>query len=206
MEINDSKELKWPPRLRSRSDTRDNSKYCDFHRDHRRTTEDCFALKREIETLIKRGFLGSYITSGGDSSSGFKQYARQPPAISKSDLDYIDDITFGTGDLDGIAFLHDDALVISTIIANFEVKKILIDNGSIANVLSHEAFVQMGISLEQLRPITTFEVIRTPVAYDAILGRSLLNEIQAIVSTFHLAMKFPTSTRIEVVRGSQIVA
>ncbi|XP_022851020.1 uncharacterized protein LOC111372837 [Olea europaea var. sylvestris] len=139
------------------SDIRDRSKYCDFHRDHGHTTEDCLALKRKIEALIKRGFLGSYVsndkrprnnqngdkgsegrgnkqpttgtiniifegmTSGGDSSNGRKQYARQPPIISRSDLGCTEDITFGTEDLEGITFPHDDALVISAIIANFEV-------------------------------------------------------------------------------------
>ncbi|XP_022846484.1 uncharacterized protein LOC111369266 [Olea europaea var. sylvestris] len=61
MEIKDSKELKWPPRLRSPPDTRDKNKYYDFHQDHGHTTEDCFTSKREIETLIKRRFLGSYV-------------------------------------------------------------------------------------------------------------------------------------------------
>ncbi|XP_022860925.1 uncharacterized protein LOC111381378 [Olea europaea var. sylvestris] len=63
MEIKDSRELKWPPRLRSPPDTCDKSKYCDFHRDHDHTAEDCLALKREIEALIRRGFLSSYINN-----------------------------------------------------------------------------------------------------------------------------------------------
>ncbi|XP_022860313.1 uncharacterized protein LOC111380886 [Olea europaea var. sylvestris] len=238
-------------------------------RDHCHTTEDCLALKREIESLIRRGFLSSYINngkclrnnqnggkgpedrenkqptactiniivggiaSGGDSSSGRKQYARQPPIISRPDLGRTEDISFGMDDLEGIAFPHDDALVISAIIANFEVKRILVDNGSAANVLSHEAFVQIGISSEQLKPvktplqgfgggvitpegivglpltlgagaegkqvtqITTFEVVRIPMAYNTILGRPMLNRIRAIVSTFHLAMKFPISNELE---------
>ncbi|XP_022883875.1 uncharacterized protein LOC111400717 [Olea europaea var. sylvestris] len=276
MEIKDLKELKWPPRLRSPPDTRDKSKYCDFHKDHGHTTEDCFTLKREIEAFMKRGFFGSYVSndkhprnnqnrdkapegrenkqptagtiniivrrmaSRRDSSSRRRQYARQPPTISKSDLGSIEDITFGARDLEGISFPHDNALVISAIIANFEVKRILIDNGSTANVLSHEAFDQMGISTEQLKPIktplqgfgggvitpesivglplklgserkqvtqiTTFEVVRTPMAYNVILGRPLLNRIRAIVSTFHLATKFPTNNGIKVVPGSQTVA
>ncbi|XP_022866144.1 uncharacterized protein LOC111385950 [Olea europaea var. sylvestris] len=180
MEIKDSRELKWPPRLRSPLDTRDKSKYCDFHRDHGHTTEDCLALKREVEALIRRGFLSSLTMtnaredrgnkqptagtiniivggtiSGEDSSSGRKQYARQPPIISRPDLGRTEDISFGMDDLEGIAFPHDDALVISAIIANFEVKRILVDNGSAANVLSHEAFVQMGISSEQLKLVKT---------------------------------------------------
>lgn len=58
MEIKDMNELKWPSRLRSPQDF---NKYCDFHRDHGHITENCKALQREIEALIKRGFLGSYV-------------------------------------------------------------------------------------------------------------------------------------------------
>ncbi|XP_022843108.1 uncharacterized protein LOC111366623 [Olea europaea var. sylvestris] len=137
MEIKDSKELKWSPRLQSPPDTRDKSNYCDFHRDHGHTVEDCFTLKREIEALIKREFLGSYISND-----------KRPRNNQNRDKGPKEDITFGTKDLEGITFPHDDALVISVIIANFEVKRILVDNRSAANVLSHEAFVQMGILSE----------------------------------------------------------
>ncbi|XP_022895474.1 uncharacterized protein LOC111409693 [Olea europaea var. sylvestris] len=61
MEIKDMKELKWPVRMRSPPESRDMNKYCEFHRDHGHTTENCKALQREIEALIKRGLLSSYI-------------------------------------------------------------------------------------------------------------------------------------------------
>ncbi|XP_022854630.1 uncharacterized protein LOC111375941 [Olea europaea var. sylvestris] len=162
MEIKDSKELKWPPRLRSPPNTRDKSKYCNFHRDHGHTTEDCFSLKRDIEAFIKKGFLGSYVSNdqrprnNPNRDKGPKgRENKQSPAISKSNLGSTEDITFETGDMEGISFPHDDTLVISAIITNFEVKRILVDNESAANVLSHEAFVQMGISSEQFKPVKT---------------------------------------------------
>ncbi|XP_022867175.1 uncharacterized protein LOC111386905 [Olea europaea var. sylvestris] len=197
MEIKDLKELKWPLRMRSLPENGDRTKYHDFHRDHGHTTEGCLALKQQIEALIRRGTINVIIggtASGGDTNSG----------------------------------------------PNFEVKRILVDNGSAANVLSHEALVQMGISVEQLKPvktplqgfgggaitpegivglpmtlgsegwqvthIITFEVVRTPMAYNAIRGRPLLNKIRAVISTFHLAMKFPTYSGVGVVRGSQTMA
>ncbi|XP_022880509.1 uncharacterized protein LOC111397756 [Olea europaea var. sylvestris] len=61
MELKDTKEFKWPPRLRSPPEARDNNKYYDYHRDHGHTTEDCVTLQCEIEALIKRGFLKEYI-------------------------------------------------------------------------------------------------------------------------------------------------
>lgn len=85
---------------------------------------------------------------GGDSSSGRKQYARQSLTVPRIDLGSTEDITFEVRDLESISFPYDDALVISAIIANFEVKMILVDNGSVTNVLSHESFIQMDISTE----------------------------------------------------------
>ncbi|XP_022855571.1 uncharacterized protein LOC111376799 [Olea europaea var. sylvestris] len=63
MEIKDTKELKWPVRMRSPPESRDMNKYCEFHRDHGHTTENCKALQWEIEALIKRGFLSSYVSN-----------------------------------------------------------------------------------------------------------------------------------------------
>ncbi|XP_022897748.1 uncharacterized protein LOC111411449 [Olea europaea var. sylvestris] len=134
-------------------DTRDRSKYCEFHRDHGHTTEDCQALQREIEALIKRGFLKNYvghdkrprndrdnrkepgagssaqptagtiniivggIASDGDTSSGRKQYARQHAHTPRESSDEVKDITFGARDLEGISYPHDDALVVSMVVA-----------------------------------------------------------------------------------------
>ncbi|XP_022897477.1 uncharacterized protein LOC111411150 [Olea europaea var. sylvestris] len=131
---------------------RDMNTYCEFHRDHGHTTENCKALQWEIEALIKRGLLSSYV---GDSNSGRKQYARQYTLASGMPHGKLEDITFGTRDLEGVSLPHDDALVISAIVANFEVKRILVDNGSVANILSQEAFAKMGISSQQLKAVKT---------------------------------------------------
>ncbi|XP_022871854.1 uncharacterized protein LOC111390955 [Olea europaea var. sylvestris] len=191
MEIKDMKELKWPVRMRSPPESRDMNKYCEFHRDHGHTTENCKALQWEIEALMKRGLLSSYvdndkrrrndrgrekapeakrdgqptagtiniiiggIASGGDSNSGRKQYARQYALASGMPHGKMEDITFWTKDLEGVSLPHDDALVISMIVANFEVKRILVDNGSVANIRSQEAFAKMGISSQQLKSVKT---------------------------------------------------
>ncbi|XP_022888949.1 uncharacterized protein LOC111404364 [Olea europaea var. sylvestris] len=56
-------EFKWPPRIKSPLDAKDRNKYCNFHKDHGHTTENCMALQREIEALIKRRLLSSYVSS-----------------------------------------------------------------------------------------------------------------------------------------------
>ena len=51
---------------------RDNTKYCEFHRDHGHQTDDCIQLRKEIEYFIQRGYLRRFVSSEG-------QNQEQPP-------------------------------------------------------------------------------------------------------------------------------
>ena len=48
--------------MKSDPTTRDNTKYCEFHRDYGHRTDNCIQLKREIEYLIWRGYLRRFIS------------------------------------------------------------------------------------------------------------------------------------------------
>jgi hypothetical protein len=54
--------------------------------------------------------------------------------------------------------------------------------------------------------IVDFLVVDRPSAYNIIIGRSTLNKLRAITSTYHLMMKFPTKEGIGELRGNQVVA
>ncbi|XP_059629570.1 uncharacterized protein LOC132272435 [Cornus florida] len=60
LQIQDDHSLKWPPKLKSDLTRRSRDKYCRFHRDHGHNTDDCFDLKNQIESLIRRGPLHKY--------------------------------------------------------------------------------------------------------------------------------------------------
>ena len=51
-EVRNEQFLRWPTQMKSDPTTRDNTKYCEFHRDYRHRTDDYIQLKREIEYLI----------------------------------------------------------------------------------------------------------------------------------------------------------
>lgn len=51
-----------------------------------------------------------------------------------------------------------------------------------------------------------FMVVNTPSVYNAILGRPMLVGLGAIASMRHLAIKFPTSKGIGIIRGNQLAA
>ena len=48
-----------------------------------------------------------------------------------------------------------------------------------------------------------FIVVDRPSVYNVIMGRPTLNALKAVVSTYHLAMKFPTESGVGVFRGNQ---
>ena len=96
---------------------------------------------------------------GGTSRSSRKAYARhahnilvtQRPRKNVKMDDQI--ITFSENNARGIHQPHDDALVVTMTIAGFIIRRVLIENGSLANVIYLPAYQQMRIDKERLRPI-----------------------------------------------------
>ena len=99
---------------------------------------------------------------GGESSSARKAYLRsirsteiaEVQAMSK--LPRLDtSITFSDSDLEGCQHPHDDPLVIRAVVANKTVHRVLVDNGSSADIIFASAFDKMGIGRERMEPINT---------------------------------------------------
>ena len=64
-------------------------------------------------------------------------------------------ITFSDSDLEGCQHPHDDPLVVRAIVANTTVHRVLVDNGSSADIIFASAFDKMGIGREKLEPVST---------------------------------------------------
>ena len=183
--------------MRTDPTKRDNTRYCEFHRDHGHRTDDCIQLRKEIEYLIRRGYLHRYIASegqdqaqpppprqptptqhqqplgeihvisggfagGGESSSARKAHLRsirsgevmEVQAVSK--LPRLDTaITFSDSDLEGCQLPHNDPLVIRVVVANKIIHRVLVDNGSSADIIFASAFDKKGIGREKLESVST---------------------------------------------------
>ena len=67
--------------MKSDPATRDNTRYCEFHRDYGHRTDDCIQLKKEIEYLIRRGYLRRFIAPENQPQNQAQNQAlaQQPP-------------------------------------------------------------------------------------------------------------------------------
>ncbi len=63
-----------------------------------------------------------------------------------------------------------------------------------------------GVVPKKVTIIINFLLIDHSSAYNAIVGRTILNQLRAITSTLHLKMKFPTENGVDEVRVDQWVA
>ena len=107
--------------------------------------------------MILGGFAG-----GGESSLARKAHLRSIKSAEIEEIQAVSkllwpdtSITFSDSDLEGCQHPHDDPLVVHVVVANKTVHRVLVDNGSSADIIFASAFDKMGIGREKLEPINT---------------------------------------------------
>ncbi|XP_070004560.1 uncharacterized protein [Nicotiana sylvestris] len=144
-------------------------------------------------------------------------------------------LSFNDEEAEGISHPHNDALVISTLLNKIQVKRILVDPGSSANIIRSSGVDQLGLQDqivsasrvlnsfnmasettkgEIILPVnvvgtiqdTKFHVIEGDMRYNALLGRQLIQNMRAVPSTLHQMMKFPTMDGMKTVYREQHAA
>ena len=143
---------------------------------------------------------------------------------------------FSDEDKLGTVQLHDDALVVTLRIGGYDVKRVMIDQGSAAEIMYLDLFKGLNLKLENLvtynSPLVSFEgkmvipkgQIRLPVQtgfevvevdfimvdaffpYTAIMGRPWLHTLGAVSSILHQKVKYPSGDQVLEILGSQFMA
>ncbi|XP_075665793.1 uncharacterized protein LOC142635541 [Castanea sativa] len=239
---------------------RNQNLYCTYHRDKGHTTEQCKVLKDHLEQLVKAGLadrlrrnplpppLGvievihtapwsirapttkRVLTAVSVEGSTSEQSPGKKPMYSRQSIAFDDD------DLEGTTQPHHDALIVTARIRGFIVKKIMIDQGSGADVMYLDLYKGlslkngdlskydtplMGFDGHMVTPewqisllvimggrevIVTFIVVASFSLYTAIFGRPWIHDMGAVPSTLHVKVKFIIDEGITVIRGYQQAA
>ncbi|XP_023898186.1 uncharacterized protein LOC112010077 [Quercus suber] len=145
-------------------------------------------------------------------------------------------LSFSEEDKDGTTQPHDDALVITLKIGEYDVKRVMVDGGSGAEIMYLDLYKGLGLRLEDLTPyssplmsfdrklVTPRGMIRLPIQtgpkvvevnfivvdtysqYTAIVGKPWLHTLEAVASSLHQKIKFSSGGRVLEVRGCQSTA
>ena len=159
---------------------------------------------------------------------------RHEPKRAKLDRSLV--MGFSDEDKIGTIQPHDDALVIVLRIGGYDVKRVMVDQGSAAEIMYPDLFKGLNLRTEDLTPynspLVNFEgkviipkgQIRLPVQtgsemvevdfivvdayspYIAIVARPWLHTLGAVSSTLHQKIKYPSGGKIEEVLGNQTMA
>ncbi|XP_028075936.1 uncharacterized protein LOC114278130 [Camellia sinensis] len=142
------------------------------------------------------------------------------PAMKKCKTEIKDVLTFSSKDLERIQVPHNDALVVTLRVKDFNIKRILVNLGSSVESMYYDAFKQMKLEDKDLAPATShlvdfnsqpewpigkiilpikvgsvtkqveLWVLKVPSTYNLILGKGWLHTIQVVASTYHQVLRF----------------
>ena len=144
-------------------------------------------------------------------------------------------LVMGFSDEDKIGTIqpHDDALVITLRIGGYDVKRVMVDQGSAAEIMYPDLYKGLNLKAEDLTPysspLVSFEgkiiiprsQVRLPVQtgsevvevdfiivdayspYTAIVARPWLHTLGVVSSTLHQKVKYPSEGQIREILGDQ---
>ena len=147
-------------------------------------------------------------------------------------------LVMGFSDEDKIGTIqpHDDALVITLQIGGYDVKRLMVDQGSVAELMYPYLYKGLNLKAEDLTPYSSplvsfegkiiipkgqvrllvqtgsevvevnFIVVDAYSPYTAIVARPWLHILGAVSSTLHQKVKYPSEGQIKEILGDQSLA
>ncbi|KAJ0962231.1 hypothetical protein J5N97_030059 [Dioscorea zingiberensis] len=178
MQIKEQKLLTWPEPAKNPERQKNSKRYCQFHRSKGHDTEKCTHLMNAIEDVVRREQLEQYINL---------EIQEEPdtPQPEEEEGEMVGFISGGPG----------------------------YGGESSASRKSYARMIGVAQETEtpqrRSRPMTPIIFYDNDVrasSYNVILGRPTLNALKAVISTYHLLLKFPTESGSGEVRGDQPLA
>nr|GFA43926.1 reverse transcriptase domain-containing protein [Tanacetum cinerariifolium] len=209
---------------------RNNNKFCDFHNDKGHSTDECMQLKKQIEELVRAGKLSHLIKEIKQGREQPKTGRKEATAKDKPTTIYMVRSCNGTeGPLVieaeiGGHIIHrmyiDDGSSMEILYEHCfnrlrpEIKSQMVPattsltgfNGETTWPLGQlRLLVTIGDAIHSTKAWMNFMVVKSLSPYNGIIGRLGLKAIQAVPSTVHGMLKFPTEWGIVTICSSLLI-
>ncbi|XP_048613309.1 uncharacterized protein LOC125587173 [Brassica napus] len=213
-------QVKWTQKMKAPDSFRNPGFWCDFHRDHGHKTEDCVALKIEVNELLRKGYLREFLSEKAKSHLS-KETTGKPTEAAPVSPPQQDRVIHIISEISGISH---PAAKKSTRNAKHGLeaakpKRLLLDKlhgqgagesphsssrrpGYLAHCIKLSGFsgeakqtvgeITLPVYAEGINMSTKFLVVDCDSSYNMILGRPWIHGMGAVPLTLHQMVKFPT--------------
>uniref|UniRef100_A0A2N9FB64 RNase H type-1 domain-containing protein n=1 Tax=Fagus sylvatica TaxID=28930 RepID=A0A2N9FB64_FAGSY len=114
-------------------------------------------------------------------------------------------VSFSDEDLADVQMPHNDPLVITLRFGDYDVQRVLVDQGSFAEIMYKGLYEKLGLEEANLAKLH-HTLVRGTSPYNAIVGRDWLHRMKAVPSTLHQKLRFPTEEGVMEINGDQVTA
>nr|XP_009590141.1 uncharacterized protein LOC104087395 [Nicotiana tomentosiformis] len=220
--------VRWPKEMRSSPSKRNPNFWCEFNNDHDHKTTDCRLLQGEVEHLLKQGYLTDLLSEKGKQSyMKNRQEPLKPPSPKRrvnviSGGEEVNGVTYtATKKTSKVMITHgkrvchvldEDSSSVNILLLRV-VNKMQADDkvvpkarslsGSDNSSVIMKGKIMLTIFAEKVIKDTKFQVIDTDMAYNMILGRLWIHNMDVVPSTLHQVIKFPLQWGIRQIREDQ---
>ncbi|XP_016434964.1 uncharacterized protein LOC107761270 [Nicotiana tabacum] len=219
--------VRWPKEMRSSPSKRNPNFWCEFNNDHDHKTTDCRLLQGEVEHLLKQGYLTDLLSEKGKQSYMKNRQEPLKPPSPKRRVNVIS----GGEEVNGVTYTATKKTSKVMITHGKRVCHVLDEDSSSVNILLLRVVnkmqaddkvvpkarslsgsdnssvimkkIMLTIFAEKVIKDTKFQVIDTDMAYNMILGRLWIHNMDVVPSTLHQVIKFPLQWGIRQIREDQ---
>uniref|UniRef100_A0A2N9FKP4 Reverse transcriptase domain-containing protein n=1 Tax=Fagus sylvatica TaxID=28930 RepID=A0A2N9FKP4_FAGSY len=157
-QIKDKLYFIWPPKMGGDPATRESKPYYAYHKERCISQKTVGPTRGSWKTWIievihshtKAADLRSEARMAAHMQKVFQLSRETQPMPNCLQKEVTEEITFTNQDLEGVQLPHSDALVVTMRVGNFNIKRILIDSGSSAEIMYEPLFRELGLGESDL--------------------------------------------------------
>ncbi|XP_019240175.1 PREDICTED: uncharacterized protein LOC109220167, partial [Nicotiana attenuata] len=202
--------VRWPKEMRSNPNRRNPDFWCKFQNDHGHKMADCRLLQGEVEHLLKQGYLTKLFSEKGKQAYMKNRSEPPKPPSPKRTVNVIN----GGEEINGVTYTAARKVSKITVTHGKRVRQVLEEDSSSVNIIllrvvnemqaddklipkadtlsgfDYSIVVTKGKIIlttfaEGVVKDTKFQVVEIDMAYNMILGKPWIHEMDAVSSTLH---------------------